>query len=493
MEGASSPLNYNNMRKLWRSAILSILIISAYVAGRWHVRHAEPTNRVTASAGYGARRVLYYHCPMHPEYHSERQGDAPCCGMRLEPVYADNNGPEAPPLPPGVFRVSPQKQQLAGVRFVPVENIHAEQIIRAAGKVAYDQQETVIIADVYEYESTALRLGQRAWVSRPYPPRRAFWATLDYLYPRLDPGSRTLKVRLNAGDVGVKFIPDTFMDVEFRVPGGPAQVVPSEAVLNTGRRKVVYRDLGEGLIEAVEVETGRRFRDRIEILHGLGARDRVAVSGVFLLDSESRIVLADAGRPSKILAAAGTPSGIDQPSNAPLRDESGTVTASNPLQTPATTQTDPICGMFVDTLTAGLRKSEFNGRTYYFCSTSCKRKFDENPSAGGGMAKPSAPADIGQPHTHQGPTRAPDQPWDVPEVTNSDPSRRPRDPVCGKPVDEKAAWVQVGYGRRLVREYEGQLVYFCSIECKREFDNNPAVYATRPVERETVKPGPQRD
>jgi YHS domain-containing protein len=53
------------------------------------------------------------------------------------------------------------------------------------------------------------------------------------------------------------------------------------------------------------------------------------------------------------------------------------------------------------------------------------------------------------------------------------------DPVCGKPVDEKSAWVSVGLGRRLVREYEGRLFYFCSIECKREFDMNPAYYGEK--------------
>jgi YHS domain-containing protein len=521
------------MRNLRSGSLLILLAAGAYLVGRWQVAPAG-ASRDTAVA---ARKVLYYHCPMHPQYRSDRPGDAPCCGMRLEPVHAPGARPEqAAALPAGVFHVSPEKQQLVGVAFEPAGITNAPHVIRAAGKVAYDQRETVVIADVYEYESTLIRLGQKAWVRRPYPPRHAFWATVDYLYPRLDPNSRTLKIRLQAGDLGVKFIPDTFLEVEFRIPGGPALTVPSEAVMNSGLQQIVFIDRGEGLIEPRAVETGRRLAGGIEILKGLKRGERVAVSGVFLLDSESRMkmppttraragsavdpvcgmqVVASRARnrtsrgadtyyfcsaeckrkfdanpelyrsppnrqsgPAPLLAK-GASAGVDQPSGTPFRDESGVVTESNPLQTRETTQKDPVCGMFVDTLTAGLRHSEYQGRTYHFCSTDCKRKFDSDPAA----FVASAPA---AGHTSKPATSVPGPPlpageqiWASAAPEKAGAASPHLDPVCGKPVDEKSAWVSVGLGRRLVREYEGRLFYFCSIECKREFDMNPAYYGEK--------------
>ena len=64
------------------------------------------------------------------------------------------------------------------------------------------------------------------------------------------------------------------------------------------------------------------------------------------------------------------------------------------------------------------------------------------------------------------------------------------DPICGKPVDEKNALIKVGAGRRLVREYQGQLFYFCSIACKREFDANPEYHGRKALGRlEESPPG----
>lgn len=490
-----------------------MLISGAYIAGRWQTgrTHSEKAMELSPAP---SRKILRYICPMHPQYTSDHPGDAPCCGMRMEPVYADSGSAASPTLPATSFPVNLEKQEILGIRFETAEITPGTQRIRTGARVAYDQRETVLVADVYEYEAPALQIGQQARVSRPYPPRREFWATVDFLYPRLDPTSRTLKVRLNAGDIGVKLIPDTFLNVEFIVKGRPALTVPSEAVLNTGLRSVVFVDLGNGSIEPREVETGRRLGSRLEILRGLQRGDRVAATGTFMLDSESRIRMpnrdkyadaSDHGRIAseapRVNAATGMPMQMDQPSNAPFRNASKMVTDSNPLQTDSTVQLDPVCGMEVDTMLAGLRKSTYAGKTYYFCSTECKRKFDANPSA---YVKPAAPRDESgkQPHAH--PMHM-DETQQEPEASEAGaspslpiqagPAGEPwysalaqtgvkhLDPVCGKSVDEKNARVRLGVGRSLVREYEGRLFYFCSIECKREFDMNPEFYGRRALEK----------
>ena len=62
------------------------LLAGAFLAGYFAHRWEAPVN-----ATRSPKQVLYYTCPMHPHYKSDRPGDAPCCGMRLEPVYADSD------------------------------------------------------------------------------------------------------------------------------------------------------------------------------------------------------------------------------------------------------------------------------------------------------------------------------------------------------------------------------------------------------------------
>src|SRR6266849_2255217 len=83
---------------------------------------------------------------MHPAYKSDKPGIAPDCGMKLEPVYAepepaktDHSGHGAAEKPPGTVHISPEKQQLIGVRYGTVEYASGARSIRAAGKVAYDE------------------------------------------------------------------------------------------------------------------------------------------------------------------------------------------------------------------------------------------------------------------------------------------------------------------------------------------------------------------
>jgi Cu(I)/Ag(I) efflux system membrane fusion protein len=82
--------------------------------------------------------------------------------------------------------------------------------------------------------------------------------------------------------------PDMFVDVDFSVAMSARMTVPAEAVLDTGLKKTVFVDRGNGYIEPRQVETGERIGDRIEITKGLTASERIVISGNFLIDSESR-------------------------------------------------------------------------------------------------------------------------------------------------------------------------------------------------------------
>jgi RND family efflux transporter MFP subunit len=127
------------MRKaLTLLAVLAALVAAWYGYTRWR-RHAP----AQTGAPKQERRVLYYHCPMHPDYHSDKPGACPICGMRLEPVYA---APAAPrPAPSGQIHISPERQQLIGVRLGQAAMESASRVIRVAGKVVMDETRVVKI------------------------------------------------------------------------------------------------------------------------------------------------------------------------------------------------------------------------------------------------------------------------------------------------------------------------------------------------------------
>jgi YHS domain-containing protein len=160
--------------------------------------------------------------------------------------------------------------------------------------------------------------------------------------PQFDPATRTLKVRLEAANPGFILRPDMFVDVEYPISLPAALTVPTEAILDTGLYRTVFVDVGDGYFEPRHIETGWRMGDRVEITKGLMEGERIVVSGNFLIDSESRLRTAAMG----------------------LRD--------NAVE-------DPVCGMQVDPVKAGGQKSEYKGKTYYFCSELCKSRFDKNP------------------------------------------------------------------------------------------------------------------
>ncbi len=152
-----------------------------------------------------------------------------------------------------------------------------------------------IMADVFEYEASNVRLGQSARVTPSYGEGKSFIARVSYIQPQVDPMTRTLKVRLEADNPGLVLKPDMFVDVDFRMNNPQRLTVPVEAVLDAGERQTVFVDRGNGYFEPRQVKTGERQGNRIEILSGLKAGERIVTSGNFLIDSESQLKAAAAG------------------------------------------------------------------------------------------------------------------------------------------------------------------------------------------------------
>lgn len=197
---------------------------------------------------------------------------------------------------------------------VVMRNVFAGQRLERGAELyrIADLRRVWIVADAFESEAELFPPGTVAKVSLP-ARRRSFEARVDDVLPQFDPASRALRVRLTAANPGYALRPDMFVEVEVPVHLQAAVTVPADAVLDSGLVKSVFVDRGEGAFERRTVETGWHFDDRIEIVRGLAAGEKIVVSGTFLMDSESRMRLgapaADAERhhPAEPAAASAPP------------------------------------------------------------------------------------------------------------------------------------------------------------------------------------------
>ena len=147
-----------------------------------------------------------------------------------------------------------------------------------------------VIAEVFERQSAWVQPGQEATVDLDYLPGVTLAGTVDYVYPELDPKTRTLKVRLRFDNEGERLKPNMFARVTIEAEGfGSVVNVPREAVIRGGSMNRVVVVLGDGRFRAQPVQLGIESGDRIAIRNGLQAGETVVVSGQFLIDSESNI------------------------------------------------------------------------------------------------------------------------------------------------------------------------------------------------------------
>ena len=172
-------------------------------------------------------------------------------------------------------------------------------------------------ADVYEYEGAAVRVGEPATLTLPYLAGKVFRGRVSYILPQVDPMTRTLKVRLEFENPGYLLKPEMYGDVEFRTGGARRLTAPQQAVLNSGLRQVVFVDRGNGYFEPREVKAGQQLGDRVEILSGLKAGERIVTSGNFLIDSESQLKAAAASGATHQHAAPASGATHDRPAAAP--------------------------------------------------------------------------------------------------------------------------------------------------------------------------------
>jgi Cu(I)/Ag(I) efflux system membrane fusion protein len=146
-----------------------------------------------------------------------------------------------------------------------------------------------IEAQVYEADLASVHAGQAASVTLDYLPGRTYDAKVAYVYPYLDPQTRTAQVRLELANKDLDLRPGMYASVTLGADLGQRVQVPSVAIVYTGPRRLVFVDLGEGRFRPEEVSVGAESGGMYEVLSGLEPGDRVATSGVFLIAAEARI------------------------------------------------------------------------------------------------------------------------------------------------------------------------------------------------------------
>ncbi|MBP1619404.1 MAG: efflux transporter, family, subunit [Acidobacteria bacterium] len=175
--------------------------------------------------------------------------------------------------------------------YVTAKNVVEGHEVQPGGELftITDLSRVWVEADFYEYEAASLRLGESAIVTLAYDPGVRLAGRIAFIAPTLDPASRTLRVRFEFDNPGLRLKPGMFANVELTSTRSAALVIPDSAVIDTGERQVVFVATSPGRFEPREVTIGVRAEGRAEVLAGLAAGEQVVTRANFLLDSESRM------------------------------------------------------------------------------------------------------------------------------------------------------------------------------------------------------------
>ena len=179
-----------------------------------------------------------------------------------------------------------EKKALQGMRFMPGEALY---------QVA-DLTAVWVVADVFEQDIGLIKSGSKATVRINAYPDKAFTGAITYVYPTMNAETRTVPVRIEVANASQLLKPGMFAQVELPVAAkGPVVTIPPSAVIDSGTRRIVLIQAGEGRFEPREVKLGARSDTYVEVIEGVMDGEPVVVAANFLIDAESNLKAAVGG------------------------------------------------------------------------------------------------------------------------------------------------------------------------------------------------------
>ncbi len=174
-----------------------------------------------------------------------------------------------------------EKNAIRGQRFMPGDVLY---------RIA-DLSSVWVIAEVFEQDLASVHLGEEASVTFNALPGLTFTGKITFIYPTLSAETRTAKIRIELPNPDQRLKPALYGTVDIATSAQDEDVlaVPDSALLDSGTRKVVLVDKGEGRFEPRDVKTGARADGYVQILGGLVPGETVVVTATFLIDAESNL------------------------------------------------------------------------------------------------------------------------------------------------------------------------------------------------------------
>ena len=159
----------------------------------------------------------------------------------------------------------------------------------ATAKIA-DLSRIWVVAQIFEYETRSVKLGQQVQIEFPYgQSTRKLTGRITFIYPDIDPQTRRARVRIEFTNPGLELRPETYVTVLIHVAGGHGLAVPREAVIDTGTSRYVIVALDDGYFAPRPIEVGEPVDDFYPVLAGLTDGERIVTSAQFLIDSETNL------------------------------------------------------------------------------------------------------------------------------------------------------------------------------------------------------------
>ena len=190
-----------------------------------------------------------------------------------------------------------------------------------------------VLGEAYETDLPFIRTGQAAEIELPYSGGgKKIPGRVDFIYPFLDPKTRTAQVRMEFANSNLSLKPEMFTNITMSVSIGRQVLVPQDALMDTGSEQYVFIDKGDGYVQPRKVKVSAEAGEKVGIEQGLKAGERVVTGANFVVDSESRLKGAFAGMGTPSQAPAGAGAGTKQTISVEVLDPKTAKTGRNAIR-----------------------------------------------------------------------------------------------------------------------------------------------------------------